>query len=471
MISGNAKKILFFGMSYFVRELIETVSAAYPCIAVDSNVNFQEDLQGRENVAFLQGDANSIVLWKKLPLNEVSHIVFSLNDPDVACELCRIAREIFRLDMPITAIIHKNALSDLLTSYKVITVDPVNVGIQSLMALIEKNYATPSNIGLGKGEIAEVTIVRRSHLIDKKLRYMESSKWWKVVAIYRGGEFIMPDGDSELHLGDKVVLVGYPNMLDNIVNILMQGVPQFPLQYGNFINSVIHGYVPGPTEEANYFRSKTQALGLVCFADEKNTELAKKDDIIASMDAQYVRLTKNYKDPAVFNNAGTIVISAPQRFSMLNFRIKYFIRRSHVPLLLAKGVFPYSCIIAFLNSDNPGQIMQISLEISRISGLPLKAAYVTAPKSMRNARMESELENCRHMVREYESIERATLEFSTREGNPVKEFLTYQRNFPEALVVIGNNRRQRISRMEPHLPFLLSERIKCSVLIVPVAEN
>ncbi len=468
--SNNAKKILFFGLSYFVRQLIETVSAIRPCVAVDSDVNLQEEWSGKENITFFLGDANSIVLWKKLPLNEISHIVFSLNDPDVMSELCRIARDIFHLDIPIIAIVHKTAFPESFSGHKVVIVDPVDVGIRAVMVLIEKNYATPSNIGLGKGEIAEVTIVRRSHLVDRKLRYMESSRW-KVAAIYRGGELILPDGDSELRVGDKIVLVGEPAMLNNMVNILMQGVPQFPLQYGQFINTVIHSAVPGPREEATYFRVQTQARGVSCFAAEDKMEVVKKNDVIASMDAQYMPVIKSYKDPAILKNAGTVVIPAPLRFTMLNFRIRHFMRKSPSPVLLAKGAFPYSCLVTSLNSNFPGQVMQVSLEISRLSGLPLKAVYVTAPKSLRNARMESDLENCQRMVRDYENIERVKLEFSVREGNPVREFLAYQQAFPKALVIVGNDRRQRISRMEPHIPFLLAERIDCSVLIVPTVES
>ena len=53
----------------------------------------------------------------------------------------------------------------------------------------------------------------------------------------------MPDGDFKLQIGDRVVLVGEPKVVENIVNILMIGKPEFPLQYGQSFAVLTGGLV------------------------------------------------------------------------------------------------------------------------------------------------------------------------------------------------------------------------------------
>jgi Trk K+ transport system NAD-binding subunit len=466
---NSRKKILIFGLGYFMRELVKELLKSRPCIAVDSDPAAQEDWAAVENLSIYTGDANSIVLWKKLPLEEVSHIVFSLPDDDVAGELCRIAREIFHLDIPIISVAHRSSGNDILSKYNVSTVDPLANGINAVRGLVQQNYAVPANVGLGKGELVEVTIVRRSHLVDKKLRYLESYRW-RVAAIYRNGELALPNGESELRVGDKVLLAGDPQVLTNIVNILMQGIPRFPLQYGRYINVVPRREPQAAMEEANYIRFFTQAVGISCCGNAEMLNKAKNNSVVDSMKPHYVP-AESFKDKSIFKDAGILVIPAAEKSLLPDRRHIYFLRKSPSPVLLAKGVFPYTDIIVMLNSINPDYVLQVALELSRLSGLSLKAVYSTVPKNMRNAEANEELAAMQKLVREFENIERLKIDYTVLSGNPIKTLEAFRVDYPRSLVVVGNNRDQRISFFQPHIPFLLSRRLNASILVVPVNDT
>jgi hypothetical protein len=81
--------------------------------------------------------------------------------------------------------------------------------------------------------------------------------------------------------------------------------------------------------------------------------------------------------------------------------------------------------------------------------------------------MEAELADRQRIVRDYEALERINLTYTVLEGNPVRQTLQYMQGFPNALMVIGNNPKQHISPFEPHIPFLLTERLFSSILIIP----
>lgn len=468
---AERKKILVIGLGYFMRELVKSVvSTSRPCIAIDISNTVPMEWPETENFKFFTADATSIVLWKKLPLDEISHIIFSLPDGDVAEEICRLAREIFHLDIPIIGIYHKFFQKEIFAKYNITVIDPLSSGLNEVKKIIEKNYAVPSNIGLGKDEIVEVSVVRRSHLIGRRLRLLGASRW-KVAAIYRDSQLVLPDGDSILKTGDKVVLVGEPKILSNIANLLMQGVPQFPQQYGQFINIYMdkadyRKYRLTPYHESVYLQNLTQAVNTNLCANESSIKAFSEDTEFTGKNPS-LRTCKSYKDDCLAREAGIITVPAALKFTVLSRRIVWMLKNMTVPVLFSRGGFPYSHIITVLNSANADDLLQISQELSRLSNLPLKLLFVTAPKTLRNAALENTLNERQALIREFEGIDRIRLDYTVKEGNPVRETEKFVSEFPNALIVMGNNPKQRVGPLEAHIPFLTIKRIKQSVLVIP----
>ena len=215
-----SKKVLLFGLGFFQRRLLKMLADERPCVVVDINGDLVERVTNEySNVTGIEGEASSIVIWKKINLEDISHIVSSLQDFDVVLEICRIARQVYNLQIPIVLMLYKNDRREELEQFDVKVINPILIASESVLNIIQKNYARPNNIGLGNGEIVEVIIRRRSHIVDRKMRFLAPSRW-KVAAVYRNASFIVPDGDFKLQIGDRVVLVGEPKVVENIVNIL-----------------------------------------------------------------------------------------------------------------------------------------------------------------------------------------------------------------------------------------------------------
>ncbi|MDE7169354.1 MAG: NAD-binding protein, partial [Mucispirillum sp.] len=271
----ESKKVLLFGLGFFQRTLLRMLIENRPCIVVDIDKDLAERAQNEyADVTAVEGEASSIVTWKKINIEDISHIVSSLQDYDVVLEICRIARNVYKLQIPIILMLYKNDRREELEQYDVKIINPLLIAAESGLNIIQKNYANPNNIGLGKGEIVEVMIRRRSHMVDRKMRFLAPNRW-RVAAAYRDGHLIVPDGDFKLQIGDKAVLVGDPKVVENIVNILMIGKPEFPLQYGQTL-AVLADKIQADDElEMNYFHGNTKAKKYLWYDTEKSSTRTK----------------------------------------------------------------------------------------------------------------------------------------------------------------------------------------------------
>ncbi|MDR2401162.1 MAG: hypothetical protein LBD73_05880 [Deferribacteraceae bacterium] len=448
----SKKKVLLIGLNYFMRLLVSEVNR--PCIAIDNRSEVFLDIPPRDNLDFITGDASSIVLWKRLPAEELSHIIFSLRDEDTAEEICRIVRNILKLDIPVISVNTFDEAHPFCDKYGVTRLNPLSAALSSVMTILEKNYSIPKNIGLGKGEVAEVTIVRHSHLIDRKLKYLKSNLW-HLAAIFREGRLILPDPDAEIHIGDKILMTGQPAILRKIVDILVQGSPQFPLQYGEKIHIWAKGDCSAAVNEVQYLSSYVHTNQIVFFGKPSaiNGEINKTDIIAApSLDA-------------LFDGAGIVAVpyAAPIRSRA---PIKKLLKDMTAPLLVSKGRFPYKKLVALLNATYPGRVLQIGFELFRASSIPYEAVYIALPESLRNAKLKDEYLERHNLVRDYESIDHVKLNFKVLEGNPVKAFSAYIKESPDALV-ITDCLPGGLGFLEPHIPYLLLRRLSNSMLIIP----
>ena len=60
---------------------------------------------------------------------------------------------------------------------------------------IERSHQVETSLGLGRGEIREIQVLPTSPAVNVKLRDLGARKWL-IAGIYRGGRFVVPDGDA-----------------------------------------------------------------------------------------------------------------------------------------------------------------------------------------------------------------------------------------------------------------------------------
>ncbi len=94
------------------------------------------------------------------------------------------------------------------------------------------------NVGLGQGEIMQVSVPIGSSYLYRHLASIEQ-KQWKIVAIYRKNKLLLARPTLMIRPSDILLLVGEPNILNNVYKSIKQESGQFPSPFGKNIYLLI----------------------------------------------------------------------------------------------------------------------------------------------------------------------------------------------------------------------------------------
>ncbi len=88
------------------------------------------------------------------------------------------------------------------------------------------------NIGLGNGEIMEVLVPFGSSFVYRHIGSIEQNNW-KIAALYRNRQLILPSDQRMLQPNDLLVLVGEPSVLKSVYRAIKRELGQFPAPFGS----------------------------------------------------------------------------------------------------------------------------------------------------------------------------------------------------------------------------------------------
>ncbi len=470
--SIKEKFTLIFGLGYFEIELVRFLRERKKVKVVDIRREYQESLKDTlAGVELIKGDASSIVTWKKISVSEVMNIIITIKDPDVVSECCRIAREVYELDVQIIVLSYGNYDDSVLDKYNVNIVHPLNVGIEIIASMIEKNVAWPVNIGKGEGEIVEVQVLRYSHLVGVKLKHLRPNNW-SVALIYSGGKAILPNKESRINIGDRLIIVGEPQVVKSVVDTLSKGVPNFPLRFGQTLSVYASASSPEIVGEAVLLHTGTLSKkltliphigkGIKGLADQIKEQKLEFEvgDTIASL-----------KDLRGYEKG--VLIVPKRKVICCDFYYKGFFRAASSPLLFAKGYGSYDRVLISLNSETPSFALETGIELANLLKKPYEIIYVSAAEALRGQKETEYLSFRKNIVADYEVSEGVKLEFTVKEGNPVFETLNRIREHggSNILLVLTFDPKEQIGVFTPNVPYLLARSADCSVLALPVGEK
>ncbi|RDU62537.1 MULTISPECIES: TrkA C-terminal domain-containing protein [Helicobacter] len=90
---------------------------------------------------------------------------------------------------------------------------------------------TAKYIGLGQGEIMQISVPFGSPYAYRSVGVIKQKKW-KIVAIYRSEELILPKYSTTILPNDSLLLIGEPNTLREIYHRIKEEFGQFPTPFG-----------------------------------------------------------------------------------------------------------------------------------------------------------------------------------------------------------------------------------------------
>lgn len=88
------------------------------------------------------------------------------------------------------------------------------------------------NIGLGNGEIMEVLVPFGSSFVYRHIGSIEQNNW-KISAIYRNRQLILPNDQKMIQPNDILILIGEPNVLKSVYRAIKRELGQFPAPFGS----------------------------------------------------------------------------------------------------------------------------------------------------------------------------------------------------------------------------------------------
>ena len=469
-MNEEQQKVLVFGLGCLGKVLLKTISADWHVIVVDMDEErIKQCSKELPDEEYHHGAAGSMVTWKKLDLENLRYIVSTVKDTAVNVEACRIARKKFKLDIPIIILHYGEAEEKLYQPFHVTLINALEPGIQMILKTLEKSSIKAANLGLGKGELIEMEIKTRSHLVGRKLKHLRPSQW-HISAIYRDDRLIMPDGSSSLKIGDRVVLVGNPGVLENVTTTLLKGIPQFPLQYGSDIVFPLHQDFNAHMDEAIYWldKSKAQRIQFIPFKKKLSHRISEKikTDVERFRTGKAIELFKELFMLSL--DTGVLVIPAEKGW-FKNYRVRYTFRRSQKPFLLSRLTFPYEGIVVLLNGPAPIRSLETGIEISRLLNISYRVLYVALPKEMRGRAEDEELRLCQEIISDFEGIHKKPIDYKILVGNPVRQMLAYLKPLENFLFIVVSDPNASISFFKSNVPYLLARNTRLSTLVIPEA--
>lgn len=470
---NNSSEIftLIVGVGFFETELLSFLSAKRRLKAFDIRENHIAKLSSQfPDVEFIAGDASSFVSWKKININAVSQVIITVRDKDITYETCRIIRQVLKLDIMIIVISYDAYDTSVLDEFSVTVVRPVQMGLDIIASLLDKNVSWPVNIGNRQGEIVEVQVLKNSHLVGVRLKHIRPVSW-QISLIYKDGKPQLPTPNTRIQIGDRVIIVGEPKVVKGVVDTLSKGEPNFPLQFGQNIAVLISDQHPELTDEAIYLVKNTMAkkLQLLPMAGRLIKGLAEK------LKSENIEIATgrniNHYSETTESQEGMLVMPKKKAFIFGKY-YRHFFHNSPSPVLFTEGRKSYSRIVISLNTETPSYAMETGIELAKLLGIPYGIYYVALPEEMRGQRDVEYLNFRKNIVADFEISEGITLDYKVAIGNPIIETIKMLKSLPDdVLLVTAFDPADDISFFNPNVQYLITAKAPCSVLAIPVEDT
>ncbi|MDR2341857.1 MAG: potassium transporter TrkA [Campylobacteraceae bacterium] len=97
---------------------------------------------------------------------------------------------------------------------------------------------TAQNVGLAIGEIMDVQVPVGSSYVYRHIGGIEQTKW-RIAAVYRNSTLLLPKQNLMIQPNDSLLIVGDPDILQNVYKSIKKELGQFPLPFGSNIYCLI----------------------------------------------------------------------------------------------------------------------------------------------------------------------------------------------------------------------------------------
>lgn len=424
----------------------------------------------------VEGDATSALVLRGVGAQRARAAVALTGRDEVNLEFCRLLGELFNIPDRFATVTNR-ALIERFTELGAQVVSRAFSVASVLQTRMQPGRRTTSEIGLGLGELFEVTVLAHSPVIGRPLSSLHATTWL-VGAIYRQGNLVVPHGGTVVQEGDRVLLVGEPEVLPSVADYFRRGSSEFPLQYGSSVVVVDpearqEGY---SVTEGLYLVRETDAQGLKVLAapyqDRKTlAELCRLAGVEAYIDTRPEDWPGQVVQMLSGQGCGCLALPAPSPGFLDWLGIGHgalfeLLDHCYQPCLLCRGTFPYRRILlAAAPGQGSARAAELAMDVARKFGAHLTAMAVLPPEFVSGSEHNQELRAAVERAAEVGAYYSLDVEARVVEGNPVRRLADEAASYD--LLVMGHQKGGSHTLTSPDISRHLLLRAPCSVMVLP----
>lgn len=454
MLLGG-RDVVIVGMGRVGRIVVEQMQRDRSICVIDhqpTRLDLVPDRLGRVSVQKVLGDATSRLVLDQARLSARTVLIAVTGDDLVNREVARLARDHYGVEDIVTLV---DDLEDI--EHAGLSAADVVQRYRATAALVLNRVTAGQTrgvaLGLGKGELLQVRVMPGSAAIGAPLREMHPHKWL-VAAVYREEQLIVPHGETVLAAGDRVLLVGEPEVLEGVGAFMRGGQPVFPTQYGAGIGVLGAG---AARKEAEWLVQHTLA-----------------DDLRTCDDAQLQPRKVAEGDIATHLldlGVGCLVVEPMKvgwgaRVGFTRSQRKRLILAAHVPVMVARGTHPYKSILVAIGSEAHADVVAAAaIDLARQCEAKLSVLTVLPPSLAEGVDEQSEAKALPQRVANLARLHNVEVEKIVDHGNPIERIRHHAKDAD--LLVVGCSPQRRNTVFTPDVSLYLLHETPCSTLFVP----
>lgn len=482
------ERVVVVGAGATGRELARRLAARHDVVLVDPKaerlsslgvVHHGTDWDPASTVGrglrLVVGDPSSrLQLERLLDTSRRSALVTVTSSDEVNVEVCRLARAA-GFD-PVIGIQRDPDKAALYRDERVTCLDRAAIVADQIeQSLRHKGAIVPSGVGLGRGELLEIRLVANSPILHTPLRNLALESW-RVAAVFRDDQLIVPTGETTLEVDDRVLLVGDPNVLPGVSEFLRLGRPQFPLPYGS---GIVTWEAGGADEQ---LAAEAGWLAVATGSDRRSRVVGRGVGHRAPPSAhewvQGMAVTPLEEEApdvttvvatACAQRPGVVVVRAKRRTVMARLLGRRGVDARlcdelPVPVLFGRGTVPYGRVLLPVSDSIPSyRAAELGIDVTRKLGATLRAVHVELPAHVAGT-VDEDMPGQPQRVRRLFELYDVSARMDTVQGNPIRTLVQASRDAD--LIVVARRHRRRDTFWDPDIAMRVARLAHCSVLVL-----
>jgi len=437
---------------------------------VNPSPNWTAESAGESPSPFVErvmGDGTSRLVLERAGADEAVALVAATGDDRVNLECARLARDVFQVKR-VLAVFHDPRLTPEIEKCGAEPVDAASAVASLLLGHLDPTIRPAVGVGLGQGEIVEVTVLGSSPVIGRPLRLL-GARDWLVAAIYRQDQLLVPHGDTLIESGDRVILVGAPSVLPEIAEYFRAGSFGFPMPFGRRLGVVVADDPPdGFWEEVDFLHRHTTAAGVDVFTTS---------DLIPIKGYSWHAVTDGNPLELALSYPGLGCLIVPSDASQRRFPVGRpsllwaALERARRPLWIARGTFPYRTILlAAFDQTETKAASEVAVGLASRWKAALTGATATPPAFVVGPRVIAEQMDVLGETAVLAQVHRVQLSERHLSGNPIQQIIRCASDGMD-LLVLGHQPLARWKFWAVDVSGEIAARGGCSTLVIPPLER